>query len=903
LPIKRPAFFILLTAIVGILCTSRAQTPPADSLRQARDSSAIPPSEIDSNGTFRLNPDSSYATAVPSEQGLLDAELLYDAKDSIIGNIQQGIIELYNEAVVEYEDIKLRAGYIRINFETSELYAIGLADTAGIVRQKPIFTENGKDYRANEMRYNFDTQKAKLRKIITAEGEGFLHGENVKKTSDEVFYIKNASFTTCSHETPHFRIITPQAKVISNKKIVTRFAYLELLEVPTPLMLPFGFFPTTSERQSGILIPSYGSSQFRGFFLRDGGYYWAINDYLDLTMRGDIYTQGGFAMSANTNYTKRYRYRGSLSLDYDRLKFGREEFSQFERAAFQDQTNFAIRWSHNQDAKAHPTRRFSANVNIASTNYNQVTQTQPENILQNRLNSSISYSKSWQGKPYNLTVNLNHSQNNQTESLNLTLPQINFAVNRFNPFQRKTQVGQKKWYENINVNYTLDARNQISTTMDSPNLLEDIFTKGRAGIQHNLPISANYKLLNHIVFTPSVRYVERWYPNKLNFSYNADSNRVETDTVQGFFANREFSVNSNFTTNLYGTWRYQKGFLKALRHKMTPSVGFSYTPDFSRDFWGYYQAVQVDSLGTIERRNQFQNGTYGSAGNRLQGNANFGVQNTLEAKVKSKKDSTGVRKISLLERFSANTAYNMAAEEFNWSDLRVNASSSILNGLIRMNYNASFDLYGTATDTSGRTVRINEFAFKANNQLARLKNQSFTIGLNINAQNVQFNNSSGGNNTNAGNNQTQDKAPPADDDRAYESGLGITGGDLNYYGLTDYQDFNLPWSLRVDYNLNDNRNLDGEKTVSQALRFSGNVELTPNWKVGFNSGYDFRAKQFTVSNFNFTRELHCWVMTFSWVPFGFQQSYVLTIRVRSNILSDLKIDRRRGIGDFERGGF
>lgn len=912
------SYIILLTLFVGISHIGVAQVTPSDSSHYPQDS-LLPKGSVltDSlpNGSdtsqFSLSTDSAYATPI-QQPGLVDADIIYSAEDSILGSISSNIIELYNEAQVEYEDIKLRAGYIRINFKTNEMFASGLKDTAGITRQKPIFTEAGKDYRANEMRYNFNSSKAKLKKIITSEGDGFLHGERVKKMENEVFYIRNASYTTCSHEVPHYRIVTPQAKVISNTKIVTRFAFLELLEVPTPLVLPFGFFPTTSERQSGIIIPSYGSSQFRGFFLRDGGYYWAINDYVDLSMRGDIYTQGGFALNAQSTYRKRYKFNGNLALDFDRLKFGREEFDEFVGAAFQNQTNFSIRWSHNQDAKAHPTNRFSANVNIASTNYNQVTQTQPQEALQNRLNSSISFSKRWQGKPFNFNVTLRHSQNNQSKQLNLTLPQFNFSVNRLSPFERKVGAGSKKWYEKINLSYTLNGQNSINTTMDTPNLLEDILTKGRAGLQHSIPISANYKLFKFVVFSPSINFTERWYPSKLEYDFNPDSNTVLIDTVGGFFANRDFGFNTNFSTNLYGTWR-SKGFLRALRHKMIPSVGFSYRPDFSTSFWGYYQNVQTDTLGNFERRNQFANGVYGSASQGTQGNVNFNLQNTLEAKIKDSKDSSGVKKISILERLSLSTSYNMAAEKFQWNDLRLNASSTLLNRLVNMNYNASLDFYGVEQDTAGNFSRVNEFAIKVNGTPFRLKSQSLTMGVNLNANTFKGDKSQKPKKENRYENLDQaapakgakkeDNASNDGEDDAYESSIGITGGDVNYYRQREYNDFSLPWSLRINYNLNDNRQLDGEKNISQALRFSGNLDFTKNWKVGFSSGYDLKQKDFTYTSMNFTRELHCWVMTFNWIPFGFQQSYVLTIRVRSNILSDLKVNRRRGLGDFQRDGF
>lgn len=822
------------------------------------------------------------------KKSVLDYDIVYDALDSIPSSPDNSIIELYNQAIIEYGSMKIEAGYIRIEFEKAEIFASGLPDSTGKMTQKPIFVEAGKTYRADEMRYNFETGKARINKVITQEGEGFLHGEKVKKTGGAAFFVKNAAYTTCSHEHPHFRIRTPKAKVIPGEKVVTQFAFLELFDIPTPLMLPFGFFPTTDKRKSGIIIPTYGSSQYRGYFLKNGGFYWAASDYFDLSATGDVYTKGGFGLQGQSNYKVRYKFNGNFNVRYNLLKYGREEFESVVPGAYDNRSDFSVTWSHRQDAKANPYYNFSANVNIATTQFYQITSINPDQVLQNRLNSSVSFSRRWAGKPYNLNVTLNHSQNNQTKDMTLTLPQVNFSVNRMFPFKSEGGiVGKKKWYEEIGITYTANAKNQIQTRMDKPLFTETVFRdSSRMGMQHSIPISANYKVFKFFVFNPSINFTERWYPNKLEYAFDPELNRVVvTDTLNGFFANRDFNANANLSTKLYGLWRY-RGFLRAIRHVMTPTVGLSYRPDFSTPFWGYYQEIQSDTLGNTTLVNPYSRGVYGSAGQGLNGAITFGIQNTLEAKVRSKSDSTGLKKIKLLERFSLNGSYNMAAEEFKLSTIRMAASSSMFDRLITLNYNATLDPY--AFD-EGLNTRVNDYAIGKGQGLFRLTSQRFTAGTRLDASSFKSKDT-----------KKDKKEEEEQNDPNQAAALGITEGDIDYYRLPGYVDFNVPWSLNLNYNLSYTKSGAADPVVRQSMDISGDMDLTQGWKVGFRTGYDFEAQDFTFTSFNFYRDLHCWTMSCSWVPFGFQQSYMLTIRVKSSILQDLKLERRRGVGDFQR---
>ncbi len=887
---------ILLTAVVGSIIPAFAQVEPTDSINLQNDSRSFQDSAIalpdSTSDKFNLSTDSVYATPVEGS-GMLSSMVEYTASDSIVGSIAEGMAYLYRDAYVKYQDLELKAGFIKIDFNKNEIYAEGIKDTAGNIIQKPVFTEAGKSYRSDNMRYNFNTKKAKISKVITKEGEGFLHGEDVKKMGDNVIYIKNAAYTTCSHEDPHFNIKTPQAKVIPGDKVVTKFAYIEVLDVPTPLMVPFGFFPTTEKRKSGIIIPSYGNSQFRGYFLKNGGFYWAVNDYLDFTLSGDIYTQGGYALQGATSYRKRYAYSGNFSMLYNRIKFGEEEFQPYLPSAFQDLTDFKIIWSHSQDPKARPDFRFNSNVNIGSQNVNKVTSVEANEVLQNTLASSISLQKTFPGKPFNLSASLNHRQNNQTKDLTLTLPQVVFNVNRQFPFKRKIQVGQKKWYEEIGISYSANAQNTIQTKLGKPIFTETVFQdSSRNGIQHQIPISANYKIFKHFVVNPNISYNERWYFQQMEYGYVDSLQRATVlDTSNGFYGVRDFSASTNVSTRLYGLYRY-RGFLKAIRHVVTPTVGFSYRPDFSTGFWGYYQEVQIDSLGNTDRFNRYQGAIYGTAPSGKQGNVTFNLLNTLEAKVRDRGDSTGVKKVKLLERVSLTTSYNVAVEEFNWAPLNLTVSSSAFDNLLSINYSSTYDFYGYDEETRRR---VNESAMQVNNRLLRPTRQSMAMGLNLSSD--RFTRDKKANDPPQGkdNDQKEGLIDELDD----PSNIGITSGDVDYYRRQGFVDFNLPWSIRLDYNIS--QSYSGlEPTISQSVTANGDFELTKNWRVGFRTGYDIRAKDFTYTTLDFYRDLHCWELRATWVPFGFQQSYVLTIRVKSSVLSDLKLERSRGVGDFNR---
>lgn len=824
--------------------------------------------------------------AISGTTELLRSEVNGRAEDSLVVTPDGNLSYFYNQAQVDYQDIGIRAGYIQIDWATNEALATGIIDSTGNLVQRPIFIEGGKEYRTDTIRYNFESKKARIKKVITKEGEGYLHGERVKKMEERVFYIRGGSFTTCSHEHPHFRLRTSKTKVISGDKIITGPAYLEMLDVPTPLVLPFGFFPTEARRRSGIIIPTYGNNFERGYFLKDGGYYWATNEFMDMTFRGEIYTMGGWGLRVQSNYRKRYRYRGNLAVNFNRIKYGEESFLE-NGGSFRNSTDFNIRWSHNQDPKARPDLRFSANVNLASASYFQNTQQTANQVLTSQMQSNVSIQKSWQGRPYSLSMNLRHSQNNQQKTIALTLPQLSFNVNRFYPFKFGTQIGEDTWYEKIGMNYSFQAENRIDGRMDEALFSAKSYNKNaRYGGQHSASLQTNAKLFKYWTFSPSIRMNSRWYGSRLRYRLIDSTNSVTQDTIRGFNNAFNFSVNANMSTKVYGQFNF-RGKVKAIRHVLTPNIGMSYTPDFSDPIWGYYQTYQSDTLGTTRTSSVYNSYLYGSPGKGMRANVNFGLQNTLEMKVKSKRDSMGATKVKLLEGLSLNTSWNAAATSFQWSPVRMSARTSALNGLVQFNFNSSFDWYGI--DQSGQ--RIDAFSYDVNGPLLRRTQSSFNIGFSLNADRFR---------PDKGKEEKKQQAASddADQDALHANPLGLTPGDVDYYLLRQYADFDVPWSLNFNFFYTNNK--PGlEVLETRSLDVNGNITLTDNWKIGFRTGYDFERKALSYTTINMFRDLHCWQLNVFWVPFGFQRSYTIGIGAKASILNDLKLDRRRGIGDFD----
>ena len=811
-------------------------------------------------------------TLVNSKKNALDAKVDYSASDSIRFDIKNKKSYLYNSAVISYQTLNIKSDFIELDFNLNTLTATGVPDSAGKEKGLPVFKDGEQSFKAKKIKYNFKTKKGLSNEVITKEGDSYLHGSTVKKMSDDITYIFKGKYTTCDLDHPHYHIDFAKAKVIPKNKIVSGPAYLVIEDVPTPIAIPFGFFPNKNGRHSGILLPKYGESANRGFFFEDLGYYWGINDYIDMEFRGDIYTRGSWGIKNTTRYKKRYKFDGSLSVSYAFNKIGQENTPEFSSSK-----DFSIKWKHVQDPKSRPNSKFSADVNFQSGKYNQYNPVSTVDYLSNTFSSSISYSATLFQKVY-LSANLTHSQNTNTHRIDMSLPDINISVNRFYPLRRKTHIGEIKWYENIGVDYRVTVQNKIST-YDSLLFRAESIKQFQNGISHTLSISNPIKLFKFFTLTNSFSFNEKWYISSIRKSWRNDTlfahndtivGYLKTDTVYGFKAAHDFSLGSSLNTKLYGIIQFKRGPLRAIRHVITPSVGFSYRPDFGKDFWGYYKTVQKDTLGRTERYSVFQNGIFGSPPTGKSGSLNFSISNNLEIKVRNRKDTvTGTKKIVLIENFTISSSYDFALDSLKWSYLSLRGNTRLFK-YINITYASLWDPY--IIDSLGR--RRNQFEWKVNKRLFRLDNTSWNFGASLNLNPSFF--KKGGN---------ENPAPPT-----------------SYIQNPDEINFKIPWNLNINYNLVYTSQYMAltDKTVKkviQTLSFNGDLSLTPKWKIGVSSGYDFEQKKISYTSVSLYRDLHCWEMKFEWVPIGFRKSWNFVIRVKASVLQDLKIEKKKDFRD------
>lgn len=806
----------------------------------------------------------------------IESKIIRSAKDSVKVNYATQKAYLYGKARVEYENIILEAAYIEIDFRNNLVYAIGMPDSSGKIIGNPVFKEGSEEYTTTEIKYNFNTRKGLVYNVTRQEGDAYVFLSEGKKMPDNTTYVHSGHFTTCSLPHPHFSIRYNKGKIIPNDKIVTGPIYMEIEDIPIPLMLPFGFFPNKRGRANGILIPTYGFTENRGYFLSNGGYYTGLGDHMDLALRGDIYTRGSWALKANSNYNYRYKSSGQLSVEFAKNKMGETDTENYT----EDQA-FFVRWNHRQDPKSNPNSSFSANVNFGSTQYNKLNSYNTNDYLSSTFQSSINYSTKIGNN--NLTINLNHNQNSKTHVMNLDVPTLSFSTPRINPFQRKKMIGKTKWFEKINFTYRLDAKNQLVTT-DSM-LKYTQFTDFNNGIVHKVPISLSTPI-SFFNWTNSINLAEYWYFSTVNKFWDpnmvingVDTGGVYTDKIYGFNAGHEIAFNSSISTRIYGMYSLKFGPIKAVRHVATPTIGFSYRPNISETF-NYYRQFTGDD-GNIYQYSIFEGGIFNGPPQGKSGAISFNIGNTLEAKVKSNSDTiTGIKKIRIIESFNLSTSYDLAKEEFQLAPLSISARTTIFKQ-IGVQFTGSWDFY--AFDTiAGK--RINEFNYKVNKKLLRENSYNINFSMSYALSANTFKNKESKSN--------------------YKSSAG-TEEELNQVNAFPdrYVDFNNPWTLNLNYSFVytdafSTKPYKYVKTVVQTLNFSGDVNITSKWKIGFTSGYDFEHKEVSYTSLDIYRDLHCWEMMFNWIPMGPRRSYNLTIRVKSPLLQDLKINKKRDWRDF-----
>lgn len=812
-------------------------------------------------------PTDSITKTVEKGSSFVDSKVTYSATDSMILDMTNQKAYLYNNAVVIYEDMKLQAGYIELDFNKKTVYATGLKDSTGKISQKPVSEQKDDKFKAGEITYNFESKKGKIKDIITQQGDGFIHGSDIKKDTGDVFYVSHGKYTTCDLEEPHFCIEAKKIKVIPNDKIITGPAQLYIADVPTPLAIPFGYFPNKKGRASGILLPTYGESQNWGFFLRDGGFYFGTNEYFDLALRGDIYANGSFGGKASSNYKRRYHYNGGLNIGYSHIIDGNREF-----ATSTKRNDFFVRWNHSQDSKANPSSRFSANVNAGSSSYNKFNGNATGDYLSNTFQSNIAYSKSFTGTPFNFSANARHSQNTINKKVDLSLPELAFTMNRIYPFKNNNRAGNK-WYDKIGISANLNARNQVSAG-DSVLFKEETLKRMQNGAQLSVPINTSLNILKYFTLSPGINTTSRIYYQTIQKSYDTATNQIVTDTVNGFKIANDYNLSAGLSTRLYGDYFFKTKRLKQIRHVAIPTVGFNYRPDFSESQYGYYKKVQSDATGNTQTYSAFQNGIYGSPGAGYSGAVSMSLNNTFEAKLKQQSDSGAVtKKVSLIDNFNIGTSYNMAAKSFKWSMINLAARTKLFK-LLDVNTSAVVDPY----QLNNKLDRIDYLQWEKG-QIGRLTAANAALGTSLRSK------------------DKKEKKKPTDPAQQDEVDYVSTHPNA-------YVDFDIPWSLNVYYNLSYNKNKVAgnatmKETVTQTANFSGDLRLTQKWKISLSSGYDFTNKKLSLTSIDIYRDLHCWEMSFNWIPFGFRQSFSLNINVKSSVLKDLKLTRRRSWQDYQ----
>ena len=817
----------------------------------------------------------------------LDDPISGKNKDSLVYDVRNKMVHIYNEGDVTYQNSNLKADYMQIDMNSKLIHAYGKPDSleGKAIVTKPEFSDGGEaPYKMDTITYNLESKKAKIKGVATQQGDGWLVGGSVKKMPDNTINIENGKYTTCDEtDHPHFYLAMTKAKVIPGKKVVTGPAYLVMEDVPIYFLgIPEGFFPISSGPKSGLLMPTYGEEYTKGFFLRDLGYYFTLGDYADLAVRGGIYTLGSWEASAASRYIKRYKYSGSFNMQYSNIKTGEKGEPDYIK-----QSNFRIQWTHSQDPKANPGSTFSASVNFATSGYSKYSATNLNDILATQTNSSIAYSKNWAGTPFSLSANMSISQNSQNKTISVTLPTLVFNVSRFYPFKRKEKTGKDRWYEKISMQYTGKMTNSVSTTEDK------IFSKEtldnmKNGIEHNIPVSASFNLFNYINISPSANYNEKWYFKKVELEWNPVTNSVDTLPAQyGFYRLYNYNFSVSTSTTVYGMYDFTKKRrdrkIQAIRHTITPSIGFSYAPDFGDPKYGYQSNYQSDSTGTFRPYSPYSVNAYGVPSSGRSMSMNFSLSQNLEMKVLSKRDTSGVKKIKLIDELRLSGSYNFLADSMGLSTIPISFRTTLF-GNFGINLSATLNLYKLTPDG-----KLYDKLFLP----GRIESTGWSFGYTFKSRQDRT--------ERAINDITS--IPPEYMNPFYDPYGNMDPVLRRQYMAQTYYDFSLPWNFGFNYTVNYSISRGNyppkgyKKNITQTIGFNGSVNLTPKTGVTFQGGYDIKQNKLTTSSVSISRDLHCWQMSFSWIPFGYHRSWSFNIGVKAASLSDLKYDKSQSMYD------
>jgi len=907
--LRKLIIYILATAVVAVLlcqggsCVSRSNAQDLDSIELTP--LALRSSEADTllaavadSSAVAPRPDSLFRPKAKSrinrQKADLDAQVVFKSTDSTIV-IRRDSCLMFGDGDVKYGEISLTADNIEMDLKDNTVYAVGSLDSIGEVFGKPVFNEKGTDYEANTMRYNFKTKKGFLTDIVTQQGEGYVSGGVTKKDEDDSYYMGNMRYTTCSDtDHPHFYFQLTKAKMRPGKNVVTGPAYMVLAGLPLPLAVPFGFFPFTDSYSSGIIVPTFGDDYQRGFYLSDGGYYFAISDNIDLALTGEIYTKGSWGLRAQSNYVKRYKYSGGFNISYLKSIYGSKEDPDYS-----SQTNFQIVWSHSQDSKANPNMSLSASVNFTTSGYtrNDIGSYYSNSFTDNTKSSTVNLTYRFPASKWSVSSTMNISQRMQDSTLSVSFPNFTLTMAQTNPFKRKKAVGDEKWYEKIRLSYNGQFQNSL-TAKQNEFFKKSLIKDWRNGMKHNIPISATFNVFKYLNITPSVNFTDRMYTSKVRRHWD-EVNGVEVmDTTYSFYNVWDFQASVSMDTKIYGFFKPMKFLgdkVKMIRHVLTPTISFSAAPDFGSPFFGYYgHYMRPGTDGTPQRvdYSMFPNALFGVPGQGKNGSVSLSLANNLEMKVKSDADSTGEKKISLIENLTISQSYNFAADSLRFSDISTSLLLRLTKGF-NLNLNATWDVYTYALNPAGNPVRVDKLRIACGKGIGRLRSTGTSFSYTFNndtfkrkKKNTDTSSDSNNSGQNSQNNRNNSSPDDMDD--------GLSDADF-----TDgYYNWEIPWSLTFNYSINygygsfNKEKLEYNSRITQNLSFSGTIRPTKNWNFSLSASYDFDTHKIAYMNCNISRDLHCFTMGASFVPVGPYKSYNFHIAVKSALLSDLKYDKR-----------
>ena len=898
---KKVLIILFVVLIWGVVTYAQGVRVASDSLSVAGQDTLVAPKD-----TLAVKQDSLVvADSTRKKKNALDAVVTYQAKDSIMMTAGNWAY-LFGEGNVKYRQIELQSEVIEMNMDSSLVFAKFGLDSIGEEFGYPLFKDGDQQYESKTMRYNFGTKKGYITDVITQQGEGYVTAGRTKKMANNDMFMMGGKYTTCDdHDHPHFYLQLSKAKVRPKKNIVTGPAYLVIEDVPLPLAIPFGFFPFSDSYSSGVIMPTFGDEMDRGFFLRDGGYYFALSDYVDLALTGEIYTKGSWGLSARSAYKKRYKYSGNFNVSTLTTILGDKGLPDYSKSK-----DFKITWSHSQDAKSNPYRSFSASVNFATSSYdrNQLTNIYNQSSTTNTKGSSVSLSQRFPNSPLSLSATMNINQRSRDSSISVTLPDISVSLSRIYPFKRKNGVGKEKWFEKISMSYSGYLRNSINT---KENLLmkSSLVKDWKNAMQHTIPISATFNLFKYINISPSFNYTERWYTSKETFGWNNITNRQAIqDTTYGFYRVYNYNTSISASTTLYGFYKplpFLGNKVEMIRHRFEPSVSFSASPDFSDPKYGFYENyAYMDENNEMVTVNYspFTNQMFSTAPRGKQGSVSFAINNNVEMKIRSDQDSSGFKKISLIDKLSMSMSYNLAADSFKWSDMSVGIRLKFSKSYT-LNLNAVFDTYTYNED--GR--RVNVPRWEAGKGFGRLRSTGTNFSYTLNNETLAklF-----GGETKEDTDKEKEKERVIGEDGiarevdAEDTETTTEGGrlrekkkEVGEFDADGYQANKVPWSLAFSYGMSlgygdfNPSTLEYKYKLTHNLSFNGNIQPTKNWRLNFNATYDFDTNKIAYMNCSVTRNLHCWQMSGSFMPIGPYKSYTFSIAVSSSLLKDLKYNQ------------